>query len=60
MVCAGEIAAEMGVDVRTLRRWPAAGRFPPPDKKIGRVMRWRPSTVIAWFADDGAPPAGES
>lgn len=30
---------------RTLRRWVAAGKFPPPDRKIGRTLRWRASTV---------------
>ena len=30
---------------RTLRRWIAAGKFPPADKRIGRALRWRESTV---------------
>lgn len=30
---------------RCLRRWVAAGIFPPPDLKIGRNLRWRVSTV---------------
>lgn len=30
---------------RTFRRWVAGGKFPPPDRRIGRVLRWRESTV---------------
>ena len=30
---------------RTLRRWIAAGRFPRPDRRIGRALRWRESTI---------------
>ncbi len=37
---------------RTLRRWVAAGKFPPPDRKIGRTLRWRASTVNDFIQGD--------
>ncbi len=37
---------------RTLRRWVAGGKFPPPDRKIGRTLRWRASTVNEFIKGD--------
>ena len=37
---------------RTLRRWVDAGKFPPPDRKIGRTLRWRFDTVAAFLQGD--------
>lgn len=37
---------------RTLRRWVAAGKFPAPDRKIGRTLRWRSSTVDRFINGD--------
>lgn len=37
---------------RTLRRWVAYGKFPPPDRKIGRTLRWRSSTVDCFIRGD--------
>ena len=34
---------------RTFRRWIADGRFPKPDMRIGRALRWRESTVRAFI-----------
>ena len=28
-----------------------SGRFPKPDLRIGKSLRWRPSTVEAWVAE---------
>lgn len=40
---------------RTLRRWICAGKFPKPDKRIGRTLRWRESTVRNFIeGSDGA------
>ena len=36
---------------RTLSRWIGAGRFPPPDLRIGKSLRWRRSTILAWVAE---------
>ena len=35
----------LDVPDRTLRRWIAAGKFPPADVRFGSTMRWRESTV---------------
>ena len=37
---------------RTLRRWIDAGKFPRPDRRIGRSLRWRRSTVIRFIKGD--------
>ena len=41
---------------RWIRRNMACGRFPPPDFRLGRAMRWKPSTIDAYLqskATDG-------
>jgi hypothetical protein len=30
---------------RTVRKWIAAGRFPPPDLRLGRGLRWKIETL---------------
>jgi phage terminase Nu1 subunit (DNA packaging protein) len=45
-VTAAELAREMGVSLRTVRRWTAEGM---PSETWGmRVRRYRPSEAIAW------------
>jgi excisionase family DNA binding protein len=34
-----------GVNLRTLRRWIAAGKL-PPSIRVGRPLRWRLSTIL--------------
>ena len=34
---------------RTIERLRSRGEFPAPDKIVGRVMLWRPSTIRAWI-----------
>ncbi len=41
----------LDVPDRTLRRWISAGRFPPPDLRIGISLRWRRSTVLRWVGE---------
>ena len=41
------VRALIDVSDRGLRRWIAAGKFPPPDVRIGRNLRWRQSTIDA-------------
>src|SRR4051812_30181228 len=43
-----DISAYTQVPLRTLHRWKASGKFPPPDLSHGRVHRWRRITVDAW------------
>jgi excisionase family DNA binding protein len=47
-VTAAQVAEQLGVSVKTLRRWVAAGDFPPPISKRGHVQRWRAKTVEDW------------
>ena len=37
---------------RSLRRWRASGRFPPPDVRFGRMLRWYGSTVLGFIEQD--------
>ena len=43
---------------RTLRRWISAGKFPRPDVRIGRSLRWRSSTITG-FIQGEMPCTGE-
>ena len=46
-VDARELAAQMGVSVRTVKRWVAAGA-PSETWGMSRTRRFLPSEVIAW------------
>jgi predicted DNA-binding transcriptional regulator AlpA len=51
-----EVAAALGVSRRLIERERSAGRFPPPDRTIGRVPLWSRQTLIEWIASgDGRP-----
>ncbi len=43
----GSVRKLIDVSDRGLRRWIVAGKFPGPDVRIGRSLRWRQSTVDA-------------
>jgi hypothetical protein len=38
-------------DTKTLHLHLRAGRLPQPDIRLGRHMRWRPSTIARWKAN---------
>jgi hypothetical protein len=42
-----EIAAALAVSPRLLQQQRAAGRWPAPDIRIGRLCRWSPASVMA-------------
>ncbi|MCZ2110506.1 MAG: helix-turn-helix domain-containing protein, partial [Dehalococcoidia bacterium] len=44
-----EFQAFLGVSRRTFQSWRAGGKLPAPDLHIGRILRWRPSTVTNWL-----------
>jgi len=46
-VDASELAQLMGVSVRTIRRWTAAG-MPSEDWGLGHTRRYLPSRAIGW------------
>lgn len=48
-----QVAAALGVSRSTIERARAAGRFPPPDLRIGRMPLWRPETVRRWTEGGG-------
>jgi predicted DNA-binding transcriptional regulator AlpA len=39
---------------RTFERERAAGRFPKPDRYIGKSPRWKGETIRAWIEKGGA------
>lgn len=45
LLTARSVCRLLDLSDRGLRRWVACGKFPPPDLKIGRNLRWRASTV---------------
>jgi predicted DNA-binding transcriptional regulator AlpA len=49
-----EVAAALGVSRRAVERVRAAGRFPRPDRTLGRMPLWRVETVRAWLEGGGA------
>lgn len=51
MIDLAGIARVFGVGRRTVERWRAGGMLPPPDLAVGRVKRWRPSTVARWLEE---------
>ena len=44
-----EVAESIGLSRRTLERERSAGRFPPPDRIVGRMPLWTPETVRRWI-----------
>jgi len=46
---ATDVAEVVAVGKRTLYRWVSVGTFPPPDLRVGGVIRWRSSTVQNWI-----------
>ncbi|WP_169979476.1 helix-turn-helix transcriptional regulator [Tautonia rosea] len=49
-----EVAEAIGVSRRTIERERSAGRFPKPDRKIGKVSLWSVETIRAWIEGGGA------
>lgn len=48
-----DIAELTGLNRRTLERLRSAGKFPPPDLRIGKRVLWRPETVRRWIEGGG-------
>jgi predicted DNA-binding transcriptional regulator AlpA len=48
-----EVARSLGVDRRTVERQRSAGRFPPPDLKMGKMPLWKPETIRSWIENGG-------
>ena len=48
-----EVATTIGVSRRTIERERSAGRFPKPDRTIGRMPLWSPETIARWLEGGG-------
>ena len=44
----------LDVSDRQLRRFVSSGRFPAPDRRLGRSLRWKRSTVQGFLNGDGS------
>jgi predicted DNA-binding transcriptional regulator AlpA len=52
------VAPNLGISLSTFERMLAAGKFPPPDIRIGRSTLWRSTTVQNWIVTEAARQAG--
>ena len=48
-----ELADALGVSRRTIERERSAGRFPRPDRLIGKMPVWSPATIRRWVEGGG-------
>lgn len=55
LLSAKRVRVMLDISDRMLRRWLSRGRFPKPDIRLGRSMRWRRSTIER-FIDEHATP----
>ncbi len=46
-----EIAELLGVSRRSIERERSAGRFPKPDRKVGKMPLWTPATLDKFLND---------
>jgi predicted DNA-binding transcriptional regulator AlpA len=49
-----ELADALGVSRRTIERERSAGRFPKPDRVIGKMPLWSAATIDAYLRGGGA------
>ncbi len=54
-----ELARRLKVSPITIRRRLAAGELPQP-KRIGRLVRWPLSTIVAWEQEQPEPTSPQS
>jgi predicted DNA-binding transcriptional regulator AlpA len=55
LITIGDWATALVVSVPTVERLRYSKKIPPPDVMIGRLPRWKPSTVRAWIESGGRP-----
>lgn len=46
-----QVARFLNVTTSTLRAYQARGQMPAPDRKMGPLSLWKPSTIQAWDND---------
>jgi predicted DNA-binding transcriptional regulator AlpA len=44
-----QVARSLGVSRSAIERERRAGRFPKPDRVVGRMPLWRPETILEWL-----------
>lgn len=54
-----EVAALLGVSLRTLRRWRAELSYGPPTIRIGRFVKYRREDVLTWIEEQREHPPPE-
>ncbi len=50
-----DVARAFGISRRALERERSAGRFPKPDRTIGRMPLWMPDTIREWVGGGDRP-----
>ncbi len=53
-----DVAAYIGVDVRTVSSYRNRSQMPAPVDKIGRTWVWKPRQIIAWHDSRPRPSVG--
>jgi predicted DNA-binding transcriptional regulator AlpA len=48
-----DVSRALGVSRRAIERERSAGRFPAPDRHIGRMPVWKPETIRRWLDGGG-------
>lgn len=57
MMTVADLAAELQVCEKTIRRFDIEGRIPEPNR-VGRLLRWPRQMIIDWIAA-GSPKRGQ-
>ena len=53
MLSPADLAKHLNASRRTLQTWRSAGKLPPPDLHIGKIIRWKFETINTWLAQKG-------
>mgnify|MGYP002143390531 FL=1 len=54
-ILASDLAPALGITVKTLRRWIAAGKIPPPSARPREWLRWPLPVAVAALEARGCP-----
>lgn len=49
LVSPEEFATYLAIGRRTFQTWRGVGKLPPPDLSLGKIIRWRWTTIEAWM-----------
>jgi predicted DNA-binding transcriptional regulator AlpA len=48
-----DVARTLSISRRGVERLRSSGKFPPPDLLVGKLPRWKPSTIRGWIERGG-------